>query len=165
MGTGKTVVGEALARWLNLHFIEVDALIEQKSGKTIAQIFHQDGEIAFREMEIAVIKEVAGSQRSVIACGGGAILNHINTDRLRHNGIIVYLTATPEIIMQRVIGHEQKRPLLQTAKPELTIGELLRTRKALYEDAADITIDTSQLDIAAVVEQIVGRLKYEGFCI
>lgn len=164
MGSGKTVVGEALAHRLNLHFIEVDSLVEQKAGKTIMQIFQQDGEIAFREMEIAMIKEIAGNNKAVIACGGGVVLNRINIERLRQHGIIIYLTATPQIIMERVLGHEQKRPLLQTARPELTVRELLRTRKPLYEDAADITIDTSNLEIATVVEQIIGRLKYEGFC-
>ena len=111
MGTGKTAVGRALARKLKKKFIELDPMIEQKAGKTIPEIFKEDGEIAFRELEIAVTKEAAGEKHAVIACGGGVVLNKINTDRLRTEGITVYLTASPEAILRRTSRDHEERPL------------------------------------------------------
>ena len=159
MGTGKTAVGQALAEKLGWRFIELDLLIEQKVGKSIPDIFQQGGEIAFRELEIEVTKEVAGKTNVVIACGGGLVLNKINTDRLRENAIIVYLTASPGVILKRVSKEAGQRPLLEVDNPALTIRELLKFRKPFYGRAADVTINTSKLDIDAVAEQIIEKLK------
>jgi shikimate kinase len=159
MGTGKTAVGKALAERLDKKFIELDSLIERKAGKTIPEIFNQDGEIAFRELEIEVTKEVAEKKNAVIACGGGVVLNKINIDRLRKESLIVYLTASPKIILKRTSNDAEERPLLEVANPTLTIQELLRFRKPFYERAADIKIDTSKLDVEAIVEQIINKLK------
>ena len=163
MGTGKTVVGKALAKKLNRKFVELDSLIEQKAGKTIPQIFQEDGEIAFRELEIEVTKEVAERKNVVIACGGGVVLNKINIDRLRKESLIVYLTASPKVILERTSNDAEERPLLK-ANPLLTIQQLLKFRKPFYERAADIKIDTSKLSIDSIVEQTIVRIKEdEGF--
>ena len=159
MGVGKTAVGEALAEKLDKKFIELDSLIEQKAGKTIPEIFRQDGEIAFRELEIEVTKEVAKDKNQVIACGGGVVLNKINIDRLRNESTMVYLEASPQVILKRVSGGRTERPLLKASNKALTIQELLRFRKPFYERAADIKIDTSKLAIDSVVEQIINKLK------
>lgn len=159
MGTGKTAAGEALAEKLGKEFVELDSLIEQKAGKTIPEIFQQGGEVSFRELEIEAVREVAENKDAVIACGGGVVLNKINIDRLRKECIIVYLTASPGAILKRTSGDENERPLLKTDSRALTIRELLKFRKPFYERAADITIDTSKLDIDTVVEQIVKRVK------
>ncbi len=159
MGTGKTVVGKVLAEKLNKEFVELDSLIEQKAGKSIPDIFQQDGEIAFRELEIKVTKEVSGRKNLVIACGGGIVLNKINIDRLREEAIIVYLIASPELILKRVLNEEGQRPLLNTPNKASEIQQLLKFRKPFYERAADIKIDTSRLDIDSVAEQILGKLK------
>ena len=159
MGTGKTAVGEALAKKLNRKFVELDLLIERKAGKSIPEIFQQDGEVAFRELEIEATKEIAKEKYLVIACGGGIVLNKINIDRLREESIIVYFTASPRAIMKRVSSEEGQRPLLEVDNPTQTIRELLRFRKPFYERAADIRIDTSKLDIDSVVEQIINKLK------
>jgi len=158
MGTGKTVVGKAVAEKLGKDFVELDVLIEQKAGKPISEIFQQDGEVAFRELEIEVIKRVTENKKQVIACGGGVILNKINIDRLKKDSVIVYLTASPKVILERV-SDDEERPLLQVTNPALTIQELLRFRKPFYEQAADIRIDTSKLDINAVTEQIINKVK------
>ncbi len=159
MGTGKTAVGQLLAKKLDRKFLELDSLIEQKAGKSIPEIFQQDGEISFRELEIEVTKEAAARENAIIACGGGLVLNKINIDRLREKARIVYLTASPRVILKRVSTEEGQRPLLEVDNPTLTIRELLRFRKPFYERAADITIDTSKLDINAVAEQIIEKLK------
>lgn len=159
MGTGKTAVGKLLAERLGRKFIELDGFIEQRAGKSIPMIFSQDGEISFRELEIATTKEIAAEKGVVIACGGGLVLNKINIDRLRENGIIVYLTASPRALLKRVSAEEGQRPLLEVGNPAQAIRELLNFRKPFYQRAADITIDTSKLDIQAVAEQIIARLK------
>ena len=159
MGTGKTVVGGVLAEKLGRSFVELDSLIEQRVGKSIPDIFQKDGEIAFRELEIEVTKEVSKDNNLVIACGGGIVLNKINIDRLRENARMVYLTASPEAILKRVSSEEGQRPLLEVDNPTLTIREMLSFRKPFYERAADITINTSKLDINSVAEQIINKLK------
>ena len=159
MGTGKTVVGKAVAEKLGRDFVELDVLIEQKAGKPIPEIFQQEGEVAFRELEIEVIKRVAENKKQVIACGGGIVLNKINIDRLKKDSVIVYLTALPKVILERVSGDRGERPLLQVTNPALTIQELLRFRKPFYERAADIKINTSNWDVNSVAEQIINRIK------
>jgi shikimate kinase len=137
----------------------LDALIEKKAGKPIPEIFAQDGEIAFRELEIAAARAVAWRKNVVVACGGGIVLNRINIDRLKQEGVIVYLTATPGVIWRRVSRGAGGRPLLDVDNPRLRIQEMLKFRKPLYEHAADIIIDTSKLDVDSVVEEIIKRLK------
>jgi len=159
MGTGKTAAGKALAERLGKEFIELDALIERKAGKTIPGIFQQDGEIAFRELEIGVTKEVSEKKNAVIACGGGVVLNKINIDRLKEECLIVYLTASPRVILKRTSGDKNDRPLLKVVDRASEIQRLLKFRKPFYERAADITINTSKLDINSVVEQIIGEVK------
>ncbi len=159
MGTGKTAVGQLLAKKLGMKFFELDSVIEGKAGRSIPEIFQQDGEIAFRELEIEVTREVARKQGSVIACGGGIVLNKINIDRLRQGATIVHLTATPREILKRVLSEAGQRPLLEVDNPMLVIRELLKFRKPFYQRASDITINTSKLDIEAVVEQIIDKLK------
>ena len=159
MGTGKTVVGKVLAAKLGREFTELDGMIEKKAGKTIPEIFQQDGEIGFRELEIEVTKEVANKKNVVIACGGGIVLNKINIDRLREECVIVYLTASPRVILERTSGDKDERPLLSVSDRASQIKELLRFRQPFYERAADIEIDTSKLGTESVAEQIMEKLR------
>jgi shikimate kinase len=159
MGTGKTAAGKALAERLGKEFIELDALLELKAGKTIPEIFQQDGEVIFRELEIGVTKEVSQRKNAVIACGGGVVLNKINIDRLKEECLIVYLTASPGVILKRTSSDKNDRPLLKVVDRTSEIQRLLKFRKPFYERAADITINTSKLAITSVVEQIIGKVK------
>ena len=164
MGTGKTAVGQALATRLGREFMELDSLIEQKAGKSIPEIFQQEGEIGFREIEIEVAKEVADKKNAIIACGGGIVLNKINIDRLRKECIIVYLTASPGIILKRTSDDRNERPLLTVPDRAGEIKELLRFRQPFYERAADIKINTSKMSTDAVAERIIAKLKEnEGY--
>ncbi len=164
MGTGKTAVGRLLAERLGREFIELDVLIEEKAGKTIPEIFKQEGEIAFREREIEATREVAEKENAVIACGGGVVLNQINVDRLRKQSVIVYLTASPDAILKRTSSDKDERPLLVAEDKAAKVDALLKSREPFYERAADITVDTSELEVTGVVEQILAGLsEYESY--
>jgi shikimate kinase len=164
MGVGKTAAGKELARRLNLDFIETDALIRKKAEKSIAEIFQQDDEITFRELEIEVTRHAANKSHAVIACGGGIVLNQINIDRLRIKCVIIFLAASPTAILKRVAKGGERRPLLEVPDPAATVRKLLKYRGPLYEHAADIKINTSRLSVAKTVDQIIAGLsKYEGF--
>ena len=164
MGVGKTAVGKALAEKLGKEFIELDSLIVEKAGKSIPRIFADDGEIAFRELEIEVTKEIYGKENAVIACGGGVPLNKINIDRLSQEAVIVYLAASPDAISQRTAVDAEERPLLNVPNRIYVIRELQNFRKPFYERAADVVINTSGLDIKSVIKEIISKLKkYEGF--
>ena len=158
MGTGKTVVGQVLATRLHRKLIEVDAIIAKMDGKPIPDIFRDNGEIYFRELEIKAIKKAAAGEKRVIACGGGIVMNTINIDRLRATGIIVYLSASPEIILKRT-KDDNNRPLLDVKQPAERVRELMKFRKPFYDRAADLTINTSKLSIETVADKIIDRLK------
>jgi shikimate kinase len=163
MGTGKTAVGKMLAEKLNKRFVELDTLIEQRAGKSIPEIFKEQGEITFREMEIAIVKEVSGGEKQVISCGGGVVLNKINIDHLHRDSYIVLLTASPLVILKRTSGNDN-RPLLDTQNRLQSIRELLKFRKPFYERAADFSINTNRLNIDTIAGQIIEKLRQdEGF--
>jgi shikimate kinase len=159
MGTGKTAVGQMLAEKLGRKFIELDWMIEEKAGRSIPEIFKEGGEPAFRELEIEAAKAASSETNAVIACGGGLILNKINTDRLGVNGVIVHLTASPNTILKRVSVEKGQRPLLEVEDQLKTIKNMLKFRKPFYKRAADITVNTSRLGISGVAGQIIGKLK------
>lgn len=165
MGTGKTSVGQELAKKLGWQFVEVDALIEQTAGKSIPDMFAKDGEITFREWEIEVIKQVARGKKQVIACGGGAVLNTINIARLKETSVMVLLTASPDTVLKRTASDKDTRPMLMDATdPASRIRELLKFRKPYYERSADIVVNTSKLSLSATADLIIQKLReYEGF--
>jgi shikimate kinase len=159
MGTGKTVVGRSLAARLGKEFIEMDALIEKKAGKSIPEIFRQEGEIGFREMEIEVTQEIAGKKNAVIACGGGIVLNTINIDRLRRECVVICLTASPAVILKRTSPDKEGRPLLNVVDRRRQIEELLKFRRPYYERSADFIVNTSRLTVESVLARIIEKLR------
>ena len=159
MGTGKTVVGKALADELDKEFVETDGLIEKLVGRSIPEIFQYDGEIAFRELEIEIIKRIAVKDNAVIACGGGIVLNKISVDRLAEKCIIINLKASPSVIARRTSGDKDERPLLAVTDRLAQIKELQDYRRPYYQRAADFEISTSRLSIKAVVNKIVEKLR------
>ena len=152
MGTGKSEVGRRLAQRLGRAFVDTDRLVEERAGKRIATIFAEDGEPAFRTLERAAVAEAAGRGGPVVAVGGGAVLDPENVRCLRAAGVLVYLTARPEIIMGRV-GDGSNRPLLQ-GDPRAAVARLLTERGPVYAAAADITVDTSGRTAGEVVGEI-----------
>ncbi len=162
MGTGKTAVGQVLAKELNMSFLEMDALISSKAGKPIPEIFEEDGEIGFREIEIEIAKRVAAERHAVIACGGGVVLNWINIERLRESSVVVLLTASPSETLKRVSKEVGQRPLLEGEDSLTRIRQMLRFRQPFYARAADISVNTSRRSIAGVTEAIVAELRRDA---
>lgn len=164
MGAGKSSIGRALARKLGKNFVDVDKLIEKRAGKSIAHIFKEDGEPAFRELERCATAEAARQTGQVIACGGGVVLNRSNTEALKKNAVLIYLKASEEAVHRRVSASKGKRPLLAGKNGLKTIEEMMTVRRPLYEGSADIMLDTSKLGIEAAVDEIIKKLgEYEGF--
>jgi shikimate kinase len=157
MGTGKSAVGRRVAAQLGRQFFDTDILIEKDAKTSIATIFAKQGEAHFRALEKAAIERVCRRKEVVIATGGGAIVNEENAAQLKESGIVVCLTATPEVILARVRGNTD-RPLLQGDDPLGKIRSLLATRAEAYA-RADVTIDTSDLDVDRVVEKVVSLVK------
>ena len=153
MGTGKTEVGKILSKKLGYALIDADTEIEKRQNMAITEIFRQQGEPAFRDIEAEVIKQLSGLKKNVISTGGGAVLRQENIDNLRANGVIVCLSATPETILQRTSVNND-RPLLQTENPLQKIKELLEYRRPYYEKA-DIMIDTENKSPLEVAEEII----------
>jgi shikimate kinase len=163
MGTGKTAVGKLLAQKLGKEFIELDALIEKKAGRSIPEIFRRDGEVHFRELEIEAVMEVSTQRNIVIACGGGVVLNTINIERLRKESVIICLTASPSVILRRTARDKNGRPLLNVTDRAQEINKLLEFRRPFYTHAADITVNTSRLNVDGVVARVLEILKdYES---
>jgi shikimate kinase len=141
MGTGKSTVASLLARRLGRRVVEMDAVIEQRAGKPISAIFAEDGEPHFRQLERTLVQELAAQRGLVISCGGGVVLNPANVRDLAATGLVVCLTAAPQVVLQRVAAANH-RPLLEGGDKEQKILALLASRSALYA-AVPHGLDTS----------------------
>ena len=162
MGTGKSAVGRALAKELKYRFVDTDQRVEEKSGKKIAELFTENGEAYFRELESQAVQEAAQQGACVISTGGGAILNPKNLEALRRNGFLVLLESDPEVILKRVQKRAGQRPLLQGPDPLAEIKRLLEERAPYYR-CADFTVNTSYLQVEEVTRAIKKKvLEIEG---
>lgn len=153
MGTGKTVVGRALAKKLNLQLVDIDDLIVKKENRSISDIFSQSKEPYFRKLEQETLREIALGNGQVVACGGGIVVNPDNIAIMKKSGAMVTLTARPEVIFERT-KRNTHRPLLNVTDPREKIKELLALRKPCYEQA-HVVIDTSILSVQEVVQHIL----------
>ena len=151
MGTGKTTAGRLAAERLGLAFVDTDAVIEARAGRTIADIFAQDGEPAFRALEAAVCLDVAAGRGQVIAAGGGALLNPAVFDALAASSLLIGLTCDLDEILRRV-GDDPARPLFAGERDRLE--RLLADRAACYARVPH-QIDTTCLSPHDVAEEII----------
>jgi shikimate kinase len=154
MGTGKTSVGRCLAERLGYAFVDVDDLITAEAGMPIPRIFDEQGESVFRHLETLMVARAAGMPRTVVATGGGAVVNPVNLQRMQSCGVVIALTADSDTILARVGADAgTSRPMLQGDAPA-RIRSLLVARADAYA-RADVMIDTSRATIADVVDQIL----------
>ena len=159
MGTGKTAVGKRLAALLDKDFYDSDDEVEKVTGMTITQLFNKYGEVRFRSEENLAVNRLAKNENCVIATGGGVVLDKTNMEVLSVNGVIICLSAKPEVIYERV-KKRNNRPLLKKGDLYQNILELLAQRDELYK-AADLYIDTSDLDFQEIIDKIIDFLNKE----
>ncbi len=156
MGAGKTTVGELLAKKLQYRFIDTDGIIETVSQKSINEIFTQEGEQGFRQLETQVLDQVSAYLRTVISTGGGIILRQENWSYLQ-NGMVIYLDVPVALLVKR-LAEDQTRPLLQAENLTEKLTKLGKERQSLYQQA-DITISITERDqVADIVEQIIAKI-------
>lgn len=158
MGTGKTVVGRALARRLKRPFYDTDQMIEAKEKRPITAIFEKHGEPYFRELETAVVRELAEKPAAVIATGGGTLLRRENRELLRTRGLLIWLKADLDDLANRVARGGAKRPLLKGAGDKERLRQLQAEREPVYAEA-DWTVETAGKTVTGVVETILHRIE------
>ena len=159
MGVGKTTVGHALAETLGFEFLDTDAVIETRCGKTITDIFAHEGEATFRELEKKLVAEFATREKLIISCGGGLAANQANLDALKIFSLVVCLWASPEKILTRV-RHQAHRPLLHDPDPLAKIKSLLAAREPFYRQA-DVMVNTELRSIKAVAQQVAHQFRLD----
>ena len=157
MGSGKTAVGQALARRLAVPFLDSDAAIEEAANSTIAEIFARDGEAFFRRKEAQVIARLLEGPPAILSTGGGAWLSSENRAAIKASGVAVWLSASLDLLWSRV-KHKDTRPLLRTPEPRRTLAELYEARAPFYAEA-DLRVEASaEYAIADMVEKVVEAL-------
>lgn len=157
MGSGKSTVGKWVADRLGVSFVDMDALIEQRVGKSISEIFATEGEANFRQLERALVQELAAGKDQVIAAGGGVALNPQNIRDFQQTGVVVALLVTPNAAHART-KKQRHRPLLEGANRWLELRRLHKERAPLYE-SIPLRVDTTDKGIEAVVMEILAIHK------
>lgn len=153
MGTGKSSVGRLAASALHFTFLDTDHVIEARAGKTISEMFAQEGEPAFRNWEQKIVEELSHRTQTVISTGGGLPMNPANLEMLKRHSLVICLWASPELILERVRGHAH-RPLLEAPDPIVKIRELLTIREPYYKQA-DVLVNTEWRSLREVAQQVL----------
>lgn len=166
MGSGKTTIGPILANTLGYQFIDIDQEIERLTGKSVSEIFHEQGEEYFRDLERAFLRDIGKKRACVVALGGGTLNSDVNVHLVKSTGILVYLRAEPEQIFRRMKS-KTNRPLLRTtdgsALKEENLHsriESLLTRREPYYLQADVIIPTGERRVGLTVDDIVRKIKH-----
>lgn len=154
MGCGKSTMARVLAEKTGACLIEMDETIEKEAGMTINEIFKTFGEEHFRDLESQLILRITEQGGAVVSCGGGAILRPENVENMKKNGTIIYFSATPETIYERV-RYSTNRPLLDGNMNVEYISELMKKRLPLYEAAADVTIVVDGKEKKQILEELL----------
>ena len=157
MGSGKTTIGQLLAKRLQLPFIDSDHELEQRTGVSVATIFEIEGEPAFRQREAAIIDELSNLQPIVLATGGGAILDPQTRHVLRERGTVIYLHSTAETSYER-IRRNRDRPLMLVDDPLARLRQLYELRHPLYAETAHFLVESYRDRPSAVIAEIIERL-------
>jgi shikimate kinase len=157
MGTGKSSVGQLVASHLHFAFLDSDHLIEARAGKSVSEIFAQEGEPAFRDLERRVVKELTQRKKTVISTGGGLPVDESNLASLKTHALVVCLWASPEKIWERIRG-QTHRPLLNDPDPLAKIRGLLAAREPYYR-RADVLVNTEMRSLKEVAQQVVHQFQ------
>ena len=158
MGAGKSTIGRHLAELLNKDFRDSDQEIEKRTGASIPLIFEIEGEAGFRTRESSILDDLTRLSNMVLATGGGVVLSADNRKILRERGVVVYLHAPLETLLQRT-RRDRHRPLLQTADRRRTLEDILKAREPVYRQAADMVIETSHRSPVSVAREIARKLE------
>lgn len=164
-GSGKTTVGQVVARRLGRQFVDNDQEVERACGQTIAELFATKGEAAFRDLEQQTMARVAELDGPVVATGGGVVLLEANRAALRRLGFVVWLTAHPESLDARLRADPvgvQTRPALTAAGTVEELTEVLISREPLYREVADATVDTSGRTVEQVADAVIAAWTERG---
>ena len=158
MGCGKSSIGRRLANRLGHEFIDSDELIVSQAGRSISEIFAEEGEERFRERETLSLRGLLETPHIVLATGGGAVLREENRMLLHRIGKVVWLHADAETLFDRA-SRSRKRPLLDVENPRSVFHALLESRMPVYQSAADLQVIASGLSHEQTVEEIILRLN------
>jgi shikimate kinase len=158
MGSGKSTIGPLLAEALGEEFIDLDNVVTEEVGKTVGEIFAEEGEAAWRQLERKALKVSLSGRRVVLSCGGGIVLDSENRKLLKDRCLTVYLQVSPEVILERLRG-DTGRPLLDVGEPEAELRRLYSERLPIYETAADITVSTDKKTPAVLAQEILSKIE------
>lgn len=158
MGAGKSTISDYLKNVLAMDVVEMDQCIVERQGMSISDIFETYGEEYFRELETNLLIEMQSRSNVVVSCGGGVPMRERNVAEMKKNGRVVLLTAKPETILERVKDNHD-RPLLENNKNVSFIADLLEKRRAKYEAAADIVVETDGKSELEICEELIHRLR------
>lgn len=158
-GGGKSTVARLLAARLGWPLRDIDALVEQRTGRRIAEIFAIEGEDAFRDHESAALAEALAELPAVVATGGGIVLRAANRALLAEKALVVWLDAPTEELLARLRVHDEERPLLAGDNPAARLETLRADRAPLYQSLAHLVIDTTARSPDAIVEMIVNAVR------
>ena len=161
-GTGKTTVGLLLADRLGWSCVDTDQQVQETVGKSIRQIFAEDGESTFRDWESRVIADLTRRHKLVLALGGGSILREENRRAIQVAGTVVLLSAAPATIQARLIADPEtfgQRPSLTGLSPSDEVLKVLTERLPLYQSVADRTIETDHRTPSEIVDDIISQFE------
>jgi len=157
MGCGKSTIAAKMHEEYKMTIIEMDEVIAQREGMNVPEIFTQKGEVYFRDKETELLQEIGPKKGQIVSCGGGVVLREKNVEEMKKNGKIVLLTANPETILERV-ADDDNRPLLKGRKTVQGISELLDQRRARYESAAEIIVETDGKGAGEICKEIFDKI-------
>jgi len=159
--TGKTSVGKKISERLRMPFYDTDELVKNHTGKTIREIVEEEGWESFRKEEKSVVRGLSSLVDTIIAAGGGAVVDAENKDALKRNGLFLWLTADVRTIVERMKNDRvagEQRPPLSSDGLERETSEILKKRTPIYRQLADFTIDTSGKEIDAIADEACNLL-------
>lgn len=161
MGTGKSTIGRELSKELGYPVLDTDNRIVADAGRSIPDIFEEEGEECFRDLETELLQDLLrqSAHKNIISTGGGIILREENRRLLRELGYVVWLVARPDTIIERT-SRNRDRPLLNNENPAETVRALLEERTPLYRETAHLTLETTDLTFSEITTGIIESARY-----